>query len=110
MVHDIAFYTMPFLVEVIAELVLDRVTILNDCLFKNNIDMKTSLVDTEGFPLSNVDIYSVRRARNAIICAQNDRKKLTTEIEKAMLALHEQMRQSGQTFRLAVVCLPYQVC
>lgn len=75
-----------------------RIAAEEQVLKNNNIDMRTSLVDTEGFPLSNVDIYSVRRARNAIICAQNDHKKLTTEIEKAMLALHEQMRQSGQTF------------
>ncbi|VDK73478.1 unnamed protein product [Litomosoides sigmodontis] len=58
----------------------------------NNIDMQSSLVDAEGFPITSVDIYSVRRARCAIICAQNDRQKLTSEIEKAMLTLHQQKR------------------
>ncbi|EJW87962.1 hypothetical protein WUBG_01128 [Wuchereria bancrofti] len=58
----------------------------------NNIDMKQSLVDTEGFPITSVDVYSVRQARCAIICAQNDRQKLTSEIEKAMLTLHQQKR------------------
>uniref|UniRef100_A0A0R3RSF9 Nas2_N domain-containing protein n=1 Tax=Elaeophora elaphi TaxID=1147741 RepID=A0A0R3RSF9_9BILA len=59
---------------------------------ENNIDMKKSLVDSEGFPITSVDVYSVRRARSAIICAQNDRQKLTSEIEKAMLTLHQQKR------------------
>ncbi|VDN00886.1 unnamed protein product [Thelazia callipaeda] len=63
-----------------------------EILKMNNIDMKKSLVDQEGYPITSVDVYSVRRARNAIICAQNDRRKLTYEIEKAMQTLHQQQR------------------
>ncbi|VDN27439.1 unnamed protein product [Gongylonema pulchrum] len=75
---------------------LDRRIAAEEMVLKNNnIDMTTSLVDAEGFPISSVDVCSVRRARNAIICAQNDRKKLTDEIEKAMLRLHEQKRQGN---------------
>uniref|UniRef100_A0A915PSG5 26S proteasome non-ATPase regulatory subunit 9 n=1 Tax=Setaria digitata TaxID=48799 RepID=A0A915PSG5_9BILA len=58
----------------------------------NNIDMKKSLVDEEGYPITSVDVYSVRQARSAIICAHNDRQKLTSRIEEAMLALHQQKR------------------
>ncbi|VIO89993.1 Probable 26S proteasome non-ATPase regulatory subunit 9, putative [Brugia malayi] len=63
----------------------------------NNIDMKQSLVDKEGFPITSVDVYAVRQARCAIICAQNDRQKLTAEIEKAMLILHQQKRDCTTT-------------
>ncbi|VDK77611.1 unnamed protein product [Onchocerca ochengi] len=69
-----------------------RIAKEEEVLKMNNIDMQKSLVDAEGFPITNVDVYSVRRARCAIICAQNDRKKLTSEIEKAMLTLHQQKR------------------
>ncbi|KAK6114285.1 hypothetical protein QQG55_55385 [Brugia pahangi] len=65
----------------------------------NNIDMKQSLVDKEGFPITSVDVYAVRQARCAIICAQNDRQKLTAEIEKAMLILHQQKRDCTTTCR-----------
>lgn len=61
--------------------------------------MQRSLVDAEGFPITSVDIYSVRQARYAIICAQNDRQKLTSQIEKAMLTLHQQKRDGTATCR-----------
>ncbi|CAG9539810.1 unnamed protein product [Cercopithifilaria johnstoni] len=69
-----------------------RIAKEEEVLKMNNIDMQRSLVDAEGFPITSVDVYSVRRARCAIICAQNDRQKLTSEIEKAMLTLHQQKR------------------
>ncbi|KAM3727538.1 putative 26S proteasome non-ATPase regulatory subunit [Dirofilaria immitis] len=69
-----------------------RIAKEEEILKMNNIDMQRSLVDAEGFPITSVDVYSVRRARYAIICAQNDRQKLTSEIEKAMLILHQQKR------------------
>uniref|UniRef100_A0A915AT40 26S proteasome non-ATPase regulatory subunit 9 n=1 Tax=Parascaris univalens TaxID=6257 RepID=A0A915AT40_PARUN len=60
----------------------------------NGVDMKTPLVDGEGFPLTNVDIYSVRHARQTLICARNDRQKLTDQIEAMMLELHANARQN----------------
>ncbi|EFO23882.1 hypothetical protein LOAG_04601 [Loa loa] len=74
-----------------------RIAKEEEVLKMNNIDMEQSLVDAEGFPITSVDVYSVRRARCAIICAQNDRQKLTSQIEKAMLVLHQQKRDCTAT-------------
>ncbi|MCP9265074.1 putative 26S proteasome non-ATPase regulatory subunit 9 [Dirofilaria immitis] len=69
----------------------------SNLLVKNNIDMQRSLVDAEGFPITSVDVYSVRRARYAIICAQNDRQKLTSEIEKLCLSYISKTRLHNST-------------
>lgn len=37
-------------------------------LENNNIGMDESLVDEQGFPLSDIDVYKVRHARHQIIC------------------------------------------
>lgn len=61
--------------------------------------MKTPLVDGEGFPLANVDVYSIRHARQTLICARNDRQKLTDQIEAMMLELHANARQNAPLTR-----------
>ncbi|VDM49036.1 unnamed protein product [Toxocara canis] len=61
--------------------------------FKNGVDMHSSLIDSEGFPLANVDVYSVRHARQAVICARDDRQKLTDRIEALMHELHAITKQ-----------------
>jgi len=50
----------------------------------NNIDMKTPLVDSEGFPRADVDIYAVRKARVRIIELRNDLRDVVDEIAKAL--------------------------
>lgn len=55
--------------------------------------MHSSLIDSEGFPLANVDVYSVRHARQAVICALDDRQKLTDRIEALMHELHAITKQ-----------------
>ena len=75
--------------------------------------METPLVDAEGFPRADLDIMSIRKARNSIACAfrdpklpdfiiicsfsglTNDRKSLTEEIEKLLLELHEEERANA---------------
>lgn len=42
-----------------------------DCIFvkfQNGVGMTGPLVDSEGFPISNIDVYQVRHARHRIIC------------------------------------------
>lgn len=36
--------------------------------FQNGVGMNNPLVDQEGFPISNIDVYQVRHARHRIIC------------------------------------------
>ncbi|KAI4468297.1 26s proteasome non-atpase regulatory subunit 9 [Holotrichia oblita] len=46
----------------------DEINNLTTILTKNGVGMLDPLVDTEGFPLSHIDIYQVRYARQRIIC------------------------------------------
>uniref|UniRef100_A0A0N5B0N0 Nas2_N domain-containing protein n=1 Tax=Syphacia muris TaxID=451379 RepID=A0A0N5B0N0_9BILA len=70
-----------------------------DILRLNGTGISGSLVDDDGYPLSDIDIYAVRHARNSIICAQNDWKTLTKEIENLMHQIHEKTRREcGDTF------------
>lgn len=50
--------------------------------------MDGPLVDVEGYPRSDIDVYQVRTARYNIICLQNDHKALMKEIEEALHKLH----------------------
>ncbi|VDM51552.1 unnamed protein product [Toxocara canis] len=59
----------------------------------NGVDMHSSLIDSEGFPLANVDVYSVPHARQAVIGARDDRQKLTDRIEALMHELHAITKQ-----------------
>uniref|UniRef100_A0A1I7WTV0 Nas2_N domain-containing protein n=1 Tax=Heterorhabditis bacteriophora TaxID=37862 RepID=A0A1I7WTV0_HETBA len=54
----------------------------------NDSTMDSPLVDTEGFPISTIDVYSVRRARNEIICLRNDHAALTKQIAEAIESIH----------------------
>uniref|UniRef100_A0A182KET2 26S proteasome non-ATPase regulatory subunit 9 n=1 Tax=Anopheles christyi TaxID=43041 RepID=A0A182KET2_9DIPT len=64
-------------------------------LSANRIGMNEPLVDGDGYPLSNVDVVSVRKARHAIICLQNDRKQIMQQIEKGISQVFE-LNQSKQ--------------
>ncbi|XP_007900417.1 26S proteasome non-ATPase regulatory subunit 9 [Callorhinchus milii] len=55
--------------------------------------MEQPLVDVEGYPRTDIDIYQVRTARHNIICLQNDHKELMTRIEEALHGLHARERQ-----------------
>ncbi|NP_001002436.2 26S proteasome non-ATPase regulatory subunit 9 [Danio rerio] len=72
------------------------------------VGMDGPLVDVEGFPRADVDLYKVRTARHSISCLQNDHKAIMVEIEEALHKLHAtakvtheqddtQMESSGQT-------------
>ncbi|KAK7169905.1 hypothetical protein R3I94_000214 [Phoxinus phoxinus] len=50
------------------------------------------LVDVEGFPRADVDLYKVRSARHSISCLQNDHKAVMVEIEEALHKLHATAR------------------
>lgn len=39
-----------------------------DILKTNNVDMTEPLVDNQGYPREDIDIYQVRHARHRIIC------------------------------------------
>lgn len=50
----------------------------------NNSTMTTELVDNEGFPRGDIDVYTVRHARVRIIELRNDLKSVTDELAVAL--------------------------
>lgn len=60
-----------------------------------NVGMKESLLDENGFPRNDIDVYQVRHARHAIICLQNDLKTIMKEIEEGLIAVHAEAASSS---------------
>jgi 26S proteasome non-ATPase regulatory subunit 9 len=46
--------------------------------------LKGSLVDSEGFPRADIDVYNVRHKRHRFACLQTDLKEVTMKIEHVM--------------------------
>ncbi|XP_067257421.1 26S proteasome non-ATPase regulatory subunit 9 isoform X2 [Chanodichthys erythropterus] len=63
-----------------------------DMLQAGGVGMDGPLVDVEGFPRADVDLYKVRTARHSISCLQNDHKAIMVEIEEALHKLHATAR------------------
>jgi 26S proteasome non-ATPase regulatory subunit 9 len=57
-----------------------------DILKSHNSTMSTPLVDSEGFPRADIDIWAVRHARVRVIELRND---ITTIVERIKVALEE---------------------
>lgn len=65
-----------------------EIAALMEVLASNRVGLYDSLVDEEGYPRQDIDVYQVRHARHRIICLQNDHKALMKEIENGLYALH----------------------
>lgn len=50
----------------------------------NNVTMQTPLVDAEGFPQADIDLWVIRTARKRIIELRNDLKDMVDEIAIAL--------------------------
>lgn len=61
-----------------------------EVLESHKVGMNDSLLDSEGFPRSDIDIVQIRIARNKIIYLKNDYKAIMNEIEKALYDLHKE--------------------
>ncbi|EFN82373.1 26S proteasome non-ATPase regulatory subunit 9 [Harpegnathos saltator] len=61
---------------------------LKEILDNNHVGMSESLVDSEGYPKQDIDVYQVRRTRHDIICLTNDHKALMTKIEEGLHKVH----------------------
>ncbi|KAH8383988.1 hypothetical protein KR009_011620 [Drosophila setifemur] len=57
----------------------------------DNVGMAGPLVDLEGFPRNDIDIYQVRQARQTIICLQNDHKELMNQIQSLLNQYHSEI-------------------
>ncbi|KAM4578113.1 26S proteasome non-ATPase regulatory subunit 9 [Fundulus diaphanus] len=59
-----------------------------DVLEDQGVGVEGPLVDAEGYPRADVNLYTIRDARHNISCLQNDHKAIMTEIEEALHMLH----------------------
>ncbi|KAG1715722.1 hypothetical protein ID866_1438 [Astraeus odoratus] len=60
-----------------------------DILIANSSDMISPLVDSDGFPRADIDIYAIRRARARIIELRNDLRDVTNEVGKALEQIYD---------------------
>ena len=68
---------------------------------QNHVAINDALVDAEGFPRNDVDVRTVRIARQQILCLQNDLKDLMKEIEKGLEEIHADGQENLNTTKLA---------
>ncbi|XP_011159623.1 26S proteasome non-ATPase regulatory subunit 9 [Solenopsis invicta] len=61
---------------------------LKEILDSNHIGMDEPLVDSEGYPRQDIDVYQVRHTRHQIICLTNDHKDLMKKIEEGLHRVH----------------------
>lgn len=67
----------------------------NDVLIReNNIGMTGELIDKEGYPRSDIDIYKVRLARQQINRLKNDYNALLVEIEQELVNIHSKFKEN----------------
>lgn len=66
-----------------------------EILNANSVGMDEPLVDNEGYPRSDIDVYKVRHARHRIICLLNDHKAIMKDIEKSLHNYHAQMSRNA---------------
>ncbi|XP_072289246.1 26S proteasome non-ATPase regulatory subunit 9 isoform X2 [Eucyclogobius newberryi] len=62
-------------------------------VLEDGVGIEGPLVDAEGFPRADVNLYQIRTARHQIACLQNDHKAIMTEIEEALHKLHAQEKE-----------------
>ncbi|KAG2010250.1 proteasome 26S subunit [Coprinopsis cinerea AmutBmut pab1-1] len=62
----------------------------------NGVTMETPLVDTEGFPRADIDIWAVRPARVRIIELRNDFKAVMEEMSKVLEFIYDPSNQTTQ--------------
>ncbi|KAI0036454.1 hypothetical protein K488DRAFT_41112 [Vararia minispora EC-137] len=60
-----------------------------EILRTNNADMHTPLVDREGFPRADIDVWAVRTARVRVIELRNDLKEVRERLGKALEGVYE---------------------
>ena len=73
-------------------------------LQSNAVTIDTPLVDSEGFPRADIDVWAVRHARVRIIELRNDLKALMDEMMlyinwQSMHRMYEARRKSALTVR-----------
>lgn len=77
------------------DLLEKEISNLEQILISNNSNMTASLVDLEGFPRADIDVYTVRNTRAKIIHLSNDHANLLRDIEKSLVEIHAHAKETG---------------
>lgn len=64
--------------------------------------MEGPLVDKEGFPRADIDVHTVRHARQRIACLQTDHSLLMKEIEEELYKIHAEIRATKDSGEVPV--------
>ncbi|KAK1132564.1 hypothetical protein K0M31_013947 [Melipona bicolor] len=70
---------------------------LKEILDINHVGMEDSLVDCEGYPRNDIDVYQMRHVRHKIICLRNDHKALMNKIEEGLHKVHALARNQTES-------------
>ena len=54
------------------------------------VGMDQPLIDSEGFPRADIDLYQIRETRQMVIMLKNDAKNILSQIEKCLHEIHSQ--------------------
>uniref|UniRef100_A0A0K0E0C6 26S proteasome regulatory subunit p27 n=1 Tax=Strongyloides stercoralis TaxID=6248 RepID=A0A0K0E0C6_STRER len=68
---------------------------LGKILEANGVTMDTPLVDGEGFPRNDIDVYTIRHTRSEIITLRNDRKLLDEKIEELLAEVYKYKKENA---------------
>ncbi|OII78191.1 hypothetical protein cand_035200 [Cryptosporidium andersoni] len=60
--------------------------------FGPDVGIKGSLVDSEGFPRADIDLYEIRSARNRLAILNTDYSEVMKKIETKLIELHSQSK------------------
>lgn len=72
-----------------------RIKELGDILKEEgDVGMSGNIIDSEGYPRADVDIYKIRLTRQEINCLQNDYKDLLKKIEDQGLSLSQENKEA----------------
>ena len=59
-----------------------------------NPGLKSSLIDREGFPRSDVDLMETRKLRHRHACLDTDYKSVMKKLEQQLFNLHSDFKQT----------------
>lgn len=69
---------------------------MNECnqvlISEGNVGLNGPLIDPEGYPRADIDIYKVRMARQTINRLRNDYNALLVQIEQELISIHSQFK------------------
>ncbi|CDW73038.1 26s proteasome non-atpase regulatory subunit 9 [Stylonychia lemnae] len=57
--------------------------------------VKGTLVDAEGFPRADIDLFEVRKMRNKLACLQTDHCTVMKQIEEGLLSVHDDYKKNN---------------